>query len=80
MKKGEKISGYEVRIYRSNKNAKKNVKYLVKKTAKKTKIAIHSKKLAQKKYLFVRVRSYRQDIKGKIYGNWSTIKKVKAVK
>lgn len=80
VKKGKKISGYEVRIYRSNKNAKKNIKYLVKKTAKKTKIAIHSKKLAQKKYLFVRVRAYRQDIKGKIYGNWSTIKKVKAVK
>lgn len=49
VKKAKKISGYEVRIYRSNKNAKKNIKCLVSKTANKVAITIQSKKLAQKK-------------------------------
>ena len=80
VKKIKNVSGYEVKVYGSKKNAKKNIKALVTKKTKKTIINIKSKKIAKKKALYVKVRVYRKDIKEKVYSSWSVIRKVKIVK
>lgn len=80
VKKIKNVSGYEVKVYGSKKNAKKNIKTLVTKRIKKTTINIKSKKIVKKKALYVKVRVYRNDITGKLYSKWSTAKKVKIVK
>ena len=76
-------TGYSVRVYQSNKNAKLNknalIKYITKKNIKT--ITVAGKKLANKKSLYVRVRAYKT-VKGKkLYSNkWSNIVKVKIKK
>ena len=77
VKKSKNTKGYLVRIYTSKKNAKKNKKALLSKSYKKTIITIRSKKLSNKKSLFVRVRPYNKLDDGIRYGNWTAIKKVK---
>lgn len=78
LKKLKGAVGYQVAIYKTKKNAKKNKKALVKKIVKKRKFTIKSKKLKNKKKLFVRARAYVFDANGKKnYGKWSKIKKVK---
>ncbi|MCI8956629.1 MAG: carbohydrate-binding domain-containing protein [Eubacterium sp.] len=72
-KKVKKAKKYQVQISKS----KKFNKVLVKKTVKKVKSVITSKKLKNKRKLFVRVRAL-QIINRKVYiGEWSKIKKVK---
>ena len=72
--------GYQVAVYKTKKNAKKNKKALFKKYVKKNKakLVIKHKKLKGKKGLFVRVRAYNK-VEGlpAAFGAWSAIKKVK---
>lgn len=73
LKKVKKANKYQVQIS----TTKKFKKVLVKKTVKKVKFVINSKKLRNKKKLFVRVRAI-QIVKNKAYrGKWSQTKKVK---
>lgn len=76
-KKAKRAKGYQIAVYSSKKNAKKNKKALVKKNTKKLKYTVKSKKLKNKKTLYVKVRAYALDGKTKVYGSWSKAKKVK---
>ena len=68
--------GYQVQIAKAKKFTKKNI--LVDKNVKKLKPSIKSKKIKNKKKLFVRARAYVLDANGKkVYGKWSKAKKVK---
>ncbi len=69
--------GYQVAVYTSKKNADKNKKAIVKTFVKKTKATVSSKKLKNKKTLYVKVRAYKLNGKTKVYGDWSKAKKVK---
>ena len=80
LKKITNAVGYQVAIYKTKKNAKKNKKAVVKKFTKKLKVTVKSKKLKNKKKLFVKVRAYVLDGKTKVYGKWSKVKKVKIKK
>lgn len=81
LKKTKRAKGYQVAVYKTKKNAKKNKKAIVKKIVKKRNVTIKSKKLKNKKELYVRVRAYVLDTNGKkVYGKWSKIKKVKIKK
>lgn len=76
----KKLKGvkYQIQISKSKKFSKKNV--LVKKTVKKVKFTLTSKKIKNKKKLFVRVRALKV-VNGKTYtGKWSKVKKVKVKK
>lgn len=78
LKKIKGADGYQVAIYKSKKNAKKNKKAMVKKIVKKRNVTIKSKKLKNKKNLFVKVRAYVLEANNKkLYGKWSKMKKVK---
>ncbi|MCR5703258.1 MAG: hypothetical protein K6G85_01445 [Eubacterium sp.] len=70
------INGYEIRVYTTNKKAKKNKGALVVKKVKKANCKVVSAKLKGKKKIFVRVRAYKNYKGSKIYGDWSKIKKV----
>lgn len=64
---------YQVQISKGKKFSKKNV--LIKKTVKKVKFTLTSKKIKNKKNLYVRVRAIKV-VKGKTYvGKWSKVKK-----
>ena len=80
LKKIKGANGYQVAIYKTKKNAKKNKKAIVKKFVKKTKVTINSNKLKNKKALFVKARAYTLNGKTKVYGKWSTVKKVEIKK
>lgn len=81
LKKINGAEGYQIAVYKTKKNAKKNKKALIKKIVKKRKVTIKSNKLKNKKKLFVRARAYVSNAKGKkVYGKWSNIKKVKIKK
>lgn len=71
--KGSK--GYEIQVSKAKKFTKKNL--LAKSTSTKTTITTTSKKLKNKKTLYVRVRAYRLNGRKKVYGKWSSVKKVK---
>ena len=74
------VDGYEVRVYKTRKNARKNKKVFVKaRTKKNTKsFKISHKKLKNKKKLFLRVRGYKKIGKKIIFSKkWSVTKKVK---
>ena len=79
---GNRINGYEFRIFKTKKNAKKNKKVLVKKKYKgsPTKVKVMNKKLKNKKTLYVRVRSYMYCYNVKYYSKWSKPLKVKIKK
>lgn len=80
IKKIKGAKGYQVAIYKSKKKAKRNKKALVKKFTKKVKVKIKSKRLKNKKKLFIRVRAYTLDGNKKVYGPWSKVKKAKIKK
>ena len=68
--KVNKADGYQI-CYAANKKFKKAKKVLVKATDKTI------KKLKAKKKYYVRVRAYRKNGSKKLYGAWSSVKKVK---
>ncbi len=72
-KKVKNADGYQVAVLKS----KSVKKALVKKYTKKTTYTIKSKKIKNKKKLFVAVRAYAKDGKTKVFGKWSKVKKVK---
>lgn len=78
-KKLKSVTGYQVRFFKTKKNAKANKKALVKRTYKKNKktFKVKSKKLKNRKKLFVRIRGYKLVGTKKYYGKWSVSKKVK---
>ena len=76
----KKISGakYQVKVSTTKKFKKKNT--VTKKKVKKAKFTIKSKKIANKKVLYVKARAYKV-VNGKTYyGKWSKVKKVKIKK
>ncbi len=78
LKKVKNAKGYQISVYKSKKNAKKHIKAIVTKYAKKVKYTIKSKKLKKKKKLFVGARAYNLASDGtKVFGPWAKIKKVK---
>lgn len=77
LKKITGVKGYQVAVYKTKNNAKKNNKAIFKKFVKNTKVTIKSKKLKNEKKLYVRARAYVMDGKTKLYGEWSKVKKVK---
>lgn len=79
IKKLSGVKGYEVRVYKSKKNAKKNKKAIVKKfiNKNKAKLVVKSKKLKGKKKLFARVRAKKVDCGQVVFGALSKPKKVK---
>ena len=79
-KKIKKANGYQVRVFKSKSNAKKNKSAIAKTTIKKnTKtLKVSGKKLKNKKTLYVRVRAYKKVSGKKVYSKkWSDVKKVK---
>ena len=85
-------TGYQVAIYNSKKNAKKNKKAIAKAFSKKKKNSSASakkstksvlikfkktKRIKKAKKLFVRARAYNMDGTKKVFGPWSKIKKAK---
>lgn len=72
----KKVAGakkYQVAVYKTKKNAKKNKKALVKKTITKLTATIKSKKLKGKKTVYVRARAWN----AAGFGAWSGVKKSK---
>lgn len=76
LKRVKNARGYQVAIYKSRKSAIKNKKAILKKIKKKVKFTIKSKKIKRKK-LFIRARAFALGKNKKIYGKWSSIKKVR---
>ena len=72
LKKVKSVQGYQIQ-FSTTKNFKK---VLVKKSVKKYKVTVTSKKLKGKKKLYVRARAYKKVNKKTYYGNWSAVKKV----
>lgn len=79
IKKLSGVKGYEVRVFKNKKNAKKNKKAIVKKyiNVNKAKLVIKSKKLKGKKNLFARARAKKFDCGQYVFGAWSKPKKIK---
>ena len=77
LKKVKGAKGYQVAVFKTKKNAKKNKKALVKKYTTKVKLTIKSKKFKKKKKLYVKVRAYTLDGTVKVFGAWSKPKKTK---
>lgn len=83
LKKRLKVSdGYQVRFFKTKKNAKKNKKAIITKTVKKNKksFTVKNKKIAKKKTLYIRVRGYIVAGGKRYTGKWSAAKKVKIKK
>lgn len=70
--------GYEAQVYKAKKIAKKNL--LAEKSSKKTTLTLTSKKLKNRKALYVRARAYKKNGTTKVYGKWSAVKKIKSKK
>ena len=77
LKKIKKVSGYNIKVYSSKKLAKKNKKAILSKRTKKATITIKSKKLAYKKSLYVKARTYNKLYGNYKYSKWTSNKKVK---
>lgn len=80
LKKINKAKGYQVAVYTSKKNAKNDKKAIFKKIVKTTNATVSSKKFKNKKKLYVTARAYVLNGKTKVYGKWSTAKRVKIKK
>lgn len=80
LKKIRGVKGYQVAVYNLKKKSVKNRNAIIKKFVKKTNVTVTSKKLKNKRTLYVKVRAYKLDGKRKIYGKWSKAKKVKIKK
>lgn len=72
LKKIVKANRYQIRIS----DSKKFKKVLVKKTVKKVKFIIKSRKIKNRKKLYVKARAIKVVNKKKKYGKWSNVKKV----
>ncbi len=68
------VNGYEIQ-YALNRKFTKNKKSIFSTGVKKT-----TKKLKKKKTYYFRIRAYKNTKNGKVYGSWSTVKKVKIKK
>lgn len=78
LKKVKGANGYQVAVYKSKTNAKKNKKALVKKFVNKRTVSINSNKFKNKKKLYIKARAYAlKDDGKKNYGKWSLIKSVR---
>ena len=76
IKKINNTNGYEIQYSTSKKFKNKSTKKVTKKST-----SVTISKLKKKKTYYVRVRAYKIDSAGKkIYGKWSTIKKIKIKK
>ena len=80
LKKAADSKGYQVKVYKSKKKAKKNKSALATKFVTKLKFTFKSKKFKKKKKLFIRARAYVMDGNARIFGDWSKVKKVKVKK
>lgn len=85
IKKVTGAKGYQIAVFKTKTNAKKNKHSLVKKVikqrnVKKIKYTIKSKKFKNKKTLYVRIRAYKKYDKTNVYGKWSDVKKIKITK
>lgn len=81
LKRIKGAKGYQIAIYKTKKKAKKNKRAILKKFVKKVRVIVKSKKLKNKKLLYVKARAYVLDAKGKkVYGKWSKAKKIKSKK
>ena len=78
-KKINGADGYQVRFYKTRKAAKKNKKAVARITYKKNKkkFTVTSKKIKNRKKLFIRVRAYVVIDGKKTYSGWSAVAKVK---
>lgn len=76
LKKISGVSKYQIQISKS----KKFKKVLVRKTVKKAKFTIKSKKIKNKKKLYVRARAIKIGNKKEERGKWSNAKRVKVKK
>lgn len=76
IKKIKGAKGYQLQIATN----KKFNKILVKRFVKNRKITVYSKKLKNKKKLYVRVKAYRLNGKTKVWGKWSAKKIIKIKK
>lgn len=84
-KKVTGAKGYQIAVFKTKTNAKKNKHSLVKKVikqrnVKKIKYTIKSKKFKNKKTLYVRIRAYKKYDNTNAYGKWSDVKKIKITK
>ncbi|MCR5793054.1 MAG: CotH kinase family protein [Lachnospiraceae bacterium] len=70
--------GYQVCVYKTKKQAKKDTSALLKKNVKSVNVSVKSKKLKNQKKLFVKVRAYNKSGKTTTYGAWSDIKTIKS--
>ena len=77
LNKLDSVAGYKICVYKTKNNAKKHKKAIVTKYTKKTNYTIKSKKLKNKKKLYVSARTYKLKKKTKVYGSWSKVVKVK---
>jgi dGTP triphosphohydrolase len=78
LKKIKKAKGYRVVVYKKKSDAKKNKKAIYKKNVNSTKIKINKKYLKHKKNVYIKVRGYIINSRGKKnYGAWSKIKRAK---
>lgn len=85
IKKVTGAKGYQIAVFKTKTNAKKNKHSLVKKVikqrnVKKIKYTIKSKKFKNKKTLYVRIRAYKKYDNTNVYGKWSDVKKIKITK
>lgn len=76
-KKQNGVSGYEIRYSTNKKLKKKTSRTKIVKKKKVTKITIY---VSKKKTYYVRLRAYSTSAKGKVYGEWSKIKKIRIKK
>ena len=77
-KKVKKATGYEIQYTTKGFGNKKDTKTIKVSKAKITSAQL--KKLKKKKTYYIRVRAYKMNGKKKVYGKWSTVKKVKIKK
>ncbi len=71
--------GYQIRFYRTKKNAKNNKKGLAKITYRKNRkiFTVASRKIKNKKQLYVRVRAYIRIAGKRKFSKWSAVRKVR---
>lgn len=78
LKKMKNIRGYKIQISKKKKFKKKNIIFIKNsRKVNKAKFTVKSKKLKNRKKLYVRVRVYIVVNGKKIYGKWSKAKKIK---
>ncbi len=78
IKRVKEAKGYQIAVYKTLKNAKKNKKAIYKKFVRSIKPTITNKKFKKANKLYVKVRAYKLNGKKKVYAKkWSKVKKVR---